>query len=270
MTQTKSRQKKDNANESMNYLSLFQLNPSLLMHAATIQQTTSPTKSSDQLGIKIEEAYADEDFYDNKLNNLESSELFESVQEQKLLNNAFDIISLIESTLKKSFETKNSENCEEKIIPSYLNNLMDANATQFKIQLPQILLPKMHYVCEIGSRILFKTIDWLRENQVWKYFDDDEQSKMLQQNWAELLVIGLAQIINSSPQPTQLKSMIVSTLVNYVKSLIIYSTNESHQLKLGGKGELKSTSGQKIKKMLNNIVLITSFIDEVAQLSKKF
>lgn len=123
--------------------------------------------------------------------------------------------------------------------------------------------------CEVGSRILFKTIDWLRDNQVWKYFEDDEQSEMLKLNWAELLVIGLAQLISSSSQPHQLKSMILSTLVNYVKSLIIYSTNESHQLKLGRKGELKSTSGQKIKKMLNNIVLINKFVDAITQLRKK-
>jgi hypothetical protein len=62
--------------------------------------------------------------------------------------------------------------------------------------------------------------------------------------------------------------MIVTTLINYVKSLIIYSTNESHQLKLGRKADLKSTSGQKIKKMLNNIALINKFIDAIAQLRK--
>lgn len=150
LIQAKSRQKKDCTNDSMNYLSLFQLNPSLLMHATVnptqaFQQNTSPTKSADQLGIKIEETYADDDFYENKQSNLESSELFESVQEQKLLNNAFDIITLIESSFQNSYET-GSEICAEEISPSYLHNLMDENATQFKIQLPQILLPKMHYV----------------------------------------------------------------------------------------------------------------------------
>jgi nuclear receptor subfamily 2 group C len=198
LVQGKSRQKKETAAESMNYLSLFQLNPSLLMHAAatanptqSYQQSASPPKSS-ELGIKIEETYPDDDFYENKANNNnESSEFYESVQEQKLLNNAFDIISLIESSLQNSYDTNGSEKLEDKISSSYLINLLDENTAQFKIQLPQILLPKMHFVCEIGSRILFKTIDWLRDNQVWKYFEDEEQSEMLSCNWAELLIIGL-------------------------------------------------------------------------------
>lgn len=263
MTQAKSRQKKETSNESMNYLSLFQLNPSLLYAAANVnpaqpfQQPASPAKSPEQLGIKIE----DEDFYENN----QTSEIFESVQEQKLLNTAFDIIEVIESSLQNNYES--GENCDDKVTPSYLSNLLDENTTQFQVQIPQILHPKMQ-VCEIGSRILFKTIDWLKDNDVWKYFEDEDQSAMLQLNWAELLVIGLAQVVSSSNQAVQLKSMIVSTLVNYVKSLIIYSTNESSQIKLGRKGEIKSASGQKIKKMLSNIVLIKNFIDEMIQLRK--
>jgi hypothetical protein len=268
-TQAKSR-KKVLANESMNYLSLFQLNPSILMQAAanvnsaqSFQQNSSPTKA-DLLGVKIEENFGDEEFYENKASSQESSELFESVQEQKLLNSAFELISLIESSLQNSHDTKNNETIDEKMTISYLSKLTDENASEFKIQLPQILLPKMHYVCEIGSRILFKTIDWLKDNNVWKYFGDEDQSAILQNSWAELLVIGLAQVLASSPESLQLKSIIISTLVNYVKSLIIYSANESHQL--GVKGDFKSTSGHKIKKMLSNIALINKFIDEITQL----
>lgn len=121
------------------------------MHAAananpaqSFQQTTSPSQSADQIGIKVEEQYADDEFYE-KANNQESSEVFESVQDQKLLNNAFDIISLIELSLQNNYEATNSENGEEKITFSYLSKLQDENSTQFKIQLPQILLPKMHF-----------------------------------------------------------------------------------------------------------------------------
>ena len=272
MNQGKSRQKKVHSNESMNYLSLFQLNPTILMQAAakvssaqTFQQSASPNKPTDILGVKIEEAFHDEEYYEDKTNSQETSELLESLQEQKLLNNAFELINMIEHSLQNQ-DSKNDESMEEKILLSYLNNLANEDTNQFKIQLPQTLLPKMHYVCEIGSRILFKTIDWLKDNQVWKCFDEETQNAMLQSNWAELLIIGLAQILVSSDQ-FQLKAIIVSTLLNYVKSLIIYSANESHQIKLGGvKGDFKTPSGHKIKKMLNNIVLINKFIDEISLL----
>lgn len=240
------------------------------MYAATnvnstqsFQSTASPPKSVEQLGIKVEENYGDDDFYENKATNQGSSEIFDSIQEQKLLNNAFDMINFIESSLQNTYDNTNSENSDEKFSSSFINSLVDENTTQFRIQLPQILHPKMQ-VCEIGSRILFKTIDWLRENELWRQFETDDQKQMLQLNWAELLVIGLSQVIQSSSQ--SLQTMIISTLVNYVKSLIIYSTNETHQLKTGKKEEGKSAI--KIKKMLNHISLIKKFIDEINQLRK--
>lgn len=270
--QSKSRLKKDSANDSVNYLSLFQLNP-LLMHAGvnpsqSYQQSlcaSSPTKAVETTGIKMEEPFVD-DVLESKATNQESSELFESVLEQKLLNDTFDMINMIESSLQGNYEAYNSNGSpDENLTPIFLANLTDETVTQFKIQLPN-LLPKMHFVCEVGSRILFKSIDWLRDIHVWQYFGAEAQSEMLKLSWTELLVIGLAQVISSSPQSMQLKSMIVSTLVNYVKSLILYSTNESNQLKIGGKSDAKSTSGQKLKKMLNNIMLINKFADTIAQL----
>jgi hypothetical protein len=82
---------------------------------------------------------------------------------------------------------------------------------------------------------------------------------MLKNCWIELIVIGIAQVC-SAPQQGHLKSMIVSTLVNYVKSLLILS--EQNQ-KNEGKATIK---GRKVKKMLNNIVMLNKFIDSVAGL----
>lgn len=264
MTQSKSRLKKESNNDSVNYLSLFQLNP-LLMHAASgVHQSQnfqpSPTKT-ELSGIKMEEPYID-DLNESKVNNNESSEGFESVLEQKL----FEMINTIESSLQCGYEVYNNGSSEGILTETFLNNLTDENATTFKIQLPN-LLPKMHFVCEVASRILFKSIDWLRSIQVWSHFEAEAQSDMLKHNWTELLILGLAQIISStSPQSAQLKSMIVSTLVNYVKSLIIYSTNETNHSKVGGKSEVKPVSGPKLKKMLMNIMMINKFIDTISQL----
>lgn len=269
MSQSKSRLKKDSNNDTVNYLSLFQLNP-LLMHAAAGVNSsqnfqTSPSKAADSAGIKIEEAFVD-DMSDAKLSmNNESTELIESVLEQKHLNETlFDMIAMIESSLQGGFESYNNGNADDELTSTFLTNLMDENLTQFKIQLPN-LLPKMHFVSEVGSRILFKSIDWLREIQVWQFFGAEAQSEMLKLNWSEMLVLGLAQTIATSSQPMQLKSMIISTLVNYVKSLIICNS-DPNQNKLAGKGEAKPTSGQKLKKMLSAIMKINKFIDSAVQL----
>lgn len=264
MAQAKSRLKKGSENDSVNYLSLFQLNP-LLMHAASGMHQTqnfqaSPKKPTELTGIKMEEPFIDE-VVDNKTN-VECLETFESAFEQKL----FEMITTIESSLQAGFEMYNNGNSEENLPEAFLNNLTDENLTQFKIQLPN-LLPKMHFVCEIGSRILFKSIDWLKDIRVWSYFDEEVQNEMLKLHWAELLVLGIAQTISTSQQSGQLKTMIVSTLVNYVKSLILYSTTEpSSQPKLSGKSEEKPPSGPKLRKMLINIMMINKFIEAITQL----
>jgi hypothetical protein len=92
------------------------------------------------------------------------------------------------------------------------------------------------------------------------------RSEMLKFNWAELLILGLAQIITSSQHPDQLKSMIVTTLVNHLKSLIMYSTTESNKIKISGKSDVKVMSGQKLKKIVNNIMMVNKFLDSITQL----
>lgn len=113
----------------------------------------------------------------------------------------------------------------------------------------------MHFVCEIGSRVLFRTIDWLRDLQALQYFSTDAQSEMLKSNWIELLVVGIAQTCENNQQQ-HLKSTIISTLVNYVKSLII----------LNEKNPEKPVKGRKVKKMMTNIMMLNKFIDNVAAL----
>lgn len=267
MGQNKSRLKKDVNNDSVNYLSLFQLNP-LLMHAATgvnpAQSFQPSLKGNDNINVKMEETFMDE-LNDDRINmSSDNSALLESVLEQKQLNDTFDMVNLIELSIQGGFENASNGNLDE-TPQAFINNLTDENLTQFKIQVPN-LLPKMHFVCEMGSRTLFKTFDWLRDMQILQSFETETQSQMLMLNWAELMVLGLAQVISTSQQAAQLKSMIVSSLVNYVKSLILCSANEANQVKPGAKGEQKPASGQKLKRMLINIMMINKFIDSIMDL----
>jgi len=250
------RNKKETNGDSVNYLSLFQsINP-LLMHAASGVSSTLSAAPSPKQAPEVERMKTDQ------LNSLMDSKIpempeYETVLEQKLLNDALDMIEAIEETLQGT-------ECATPVVgisQVFFDNLQDEQNVQFKIVLPN-LLPKMHFVCETGSRIIFKTIDWLRDVQVWQHFGIEDQHIVL--NWMELLVVGLSQVIGSNAQGMSLKSMIISSLTNYVKSLIIYSTSEQT---LATKSELKSvTSAGKLKKMLSNILLLNAFIDSCLEL----
>lgn len=224
------------------------------MHAAGASQFNLPTSPSKEspTGSKSDETAFVSEISDAKVK-AESSELMESVLEQKILNDTLDLIQIIENSLTASSYDNYNGNYIDNLSESFLQSLMDESCVQFKVQIPN-LLPKMHFVCEIGSRVLFRTIDWFRDLQVFPFFSTDTQSEMLKMNWIELLVIGIAQTCSTSSQ-NHLKSMIVSTLVNYVKSLLILS--EQNQ-KSDGKPTVK---GRKIKKMLNNITMLNKFID---------
>lgn len=160
-------QRDSTANNSVNYLSLFQLNP-LLMHAAGAtqfppMQATSPSKESPG-SLKNDDSPFLTDLIDEKMSKSETNELYESVLEQKMLNDTLDMIQLVENALTSSpYDALNGN--YETLTQSFMQSLMDDNCVQFKVQIPN-LLPKMHFVCEIGSRVLFKTIDWMRDLQV--------------------------------------------------------------------------------------------------------
>jgi hypothetical protein len=96
--------------------------------------------------------------------------------------------------------------------------------------------------------------DFLREIQVWQHFNDVEtQSDLFSKKWHELLIIGFAQCFSS--QSLQLKTVVISTMIDYVKSLMC-STNEN-QTKL---------PGQQLKNILNNVWIVNKFIDAVLEL----
>ncbi|KAG5668270.1 hypothetical protein PVAND_016217 [Polypedilum vanderplanki] len=247
-----SRKREAQSSSNVNYLSLFQLNP-LLMHAASVNLSASPSKISPN----DENSFTSDQNENNKMKT-DSNELLESVLEQKLFNDSLDMIQFIENSLTTSnYDAFNGNYCEQ-LSENFLNSLNDEQNVQFKIQIPN-LLPKMHFVCEIGSRVLFRTIDWLRDLQVFQLFTADIQSEVLKASWIELLIVGIAQTCNAAQQ-SHLKPMIISTLINYVKSLLILSEQSQ---KSDGKSSVK---GKKVKKMLNNIFMLNRFVDGLGKL----
>ncbi|CAO1403983.1 unnamed protein product [Diamesa hyperborea] len=295
----KCRMKKDTSAESVNYMNLFQLNP-LLMHAAaaanpvaafhqyidpaTNNQTvpTSAATGQEQLPyIKMENMEVNEmngpkecgdnsSTNNNKSNNnkptVKSTDLIETVLERQLLSESLDLINMLELSLQSTYDLYSGDNySDDEDQPSMLECLQ----IDFEIQLPN-LLPKMHYICEIGSRILFKTIDWLKDVAVFQQFHLDHQIAILRANWIELFVMGVAQVIVASAQSVSLKNMIVSSLIGFVKTLIVQPNGPTASTTING--QYKSSNGKsqtgtnKCKKMLNNLLLLNNVIDSMIQL----
>lgn len=161
-TQSKPR-KKDPMSDSVNYLSLFQLNPLLLQAASGVNSSqnfhqslgvsSSSIEAAHTANIKQEDPiYTDE--LSEKVNSNVESELIESFIEQNLINDTFKLINMIESSLQGCYE--NSSDSEDSSLQSLLANLSSTSTIpQFQIHIPN-LLPKMHFVCEVASRVLFK------------------------------------------------------------------------------------------------------------------
>lgn len=103
------------------------------MHAAnatqfsSLPQTTSPSKES-PIGLKIDEqSFVNEN--DEKLKN-ESNELYESVLEQKMLNDTLDMIQMLENPPYENFNGN-----YDGVSQTLLLSLFDENLIQFKVKI---------------------------------------------------------------------------------------------------------------------------------------
>lgn len=206
-------------------------------------------------------------------------DIIDTVLERKQLSESLNLINLLETMIQakhnklqqqsqSSLHDSESDYSDDEEQHKFLFGvLMHEKNVPFKIQLPN-LLPNMHYVCEIGSRLLFKTIDWLKDIQLFNKFHVDNQTSLLKTNWIEVFIIGLSQIIiNSSMasgQSFSLKNMILLSLVNYLKTLIV----QQNGAPLNGStaGTKGPNNANKIKKMLNNLLSMNNFIDSIVNL----
>lgn len=121
----KARAKRESHASSLNYLNLFQLNP-LLMHAPpfNLPSSSSPNKEAPTT-TKVEEPTESTESSKSK-----STELFETVLEQKLLNDTLDMIQLIENT---SYDYNGSYT--ENLTELFVNSISDENFVQFKVRI---------------------------------------------------------------------------------------------------------------------------------------
>lgn len=254
---TKIRVKKESNDSGVNYLSLF---PSFLMSQSLLQQqqqqslrhtASLPSPKESDFG-KIDDDYQDE-VEKQKPNELKDSSMYDAYFEQKQEDETFKLLNIVEASIE------GNQNNHFAVSKTFLMNLLNENMAQFNIQLPNVL-PKMHYICEIASRVLFTTFDWIREVQVWKYIGEEEQTEIMKRNWCELFLTGLAQIVCRQQDSQELKSLFVTTLLNLVKSFIFCKKKDDE----------KSIKASKIKKMILNIASLQKLLDHALTMSKIF
>jgi hypothetical protein len=134
---------------------LFQLNP--LLNPQNFSQK-SPTKQFESENIKQEPSL--DELIESKLGGStfeNTPEAFDAWMEQKNLNEGFQMIRIIESSLVDDEDEDENGFCD--LSETFLDNLLDDNLTQFRIQLPLLQVAQGNFLtCEIGSRVLFKTI----------------------------------------------------------------------------------------------------------------
>jgi hypothetical protein len=244
---------KKESNDGVNYLSLF---PSFLMSQSLLQQQSMrhpslPSPKEPEFN-KIEDDYVDEVEKQKSTDQKESS-IYDAFYEQKQDDETFKLLNIVEANIENATNNQSSNFAVNK---TFLNNLLNENMAQFNIQLPNVL-PKMHYICEIGSRVLFTTFDWIREIQVWKFVGDEEQTEIMKKNWCELFLVGLTQIVCRQQDNQELKSLIITTMMNLVKSFIFCKKKDE-----------KSYKGSKIRKMISNIASLNKLFDHALNMSK--
>lgn len=297
------RRMKKETSESLSsgYLNFFQLNAFNLMNqtagagAAAHQQFEDSGGATDnsQPFIKLETGETATDLNGKAAKDLKegsglSIELMESFAQRLQLTESMNLIQMLESViqlkgnkLQATGSLKNGGNDSDGN-SDYNSDDDEPPATRpiteknlpFKIQMPN-LLPNMHYVCEIGSRLLFKTIDWLKDVELFQKLPAHQQTALLATNCTELFLIGLAQVIMTASltvaQSVSLKNMVILSLVNHLKSLLLQS-NETSAGGASGTAPVKSSDAQpdpsdhkQIRKMLEQIFVLNNFVDTVLE-----
>ena len=142
----------------------------------------------------------------------DSSSVFGGEPSSSLLSQTMDsLMSRI-----KSMEESHSLSDTEDEINSVLSDrpLLEPAHLQFNLSIPAApalgpTTPSIHFVCETASRLLFKTLHWVRSIQSFSLLKLSLQIELVRRSWASLFVLGLSQLARQTSIPSLL-SLVVS------------------------------------------------------------
>jgi hypothetical protein len=108
-------------------------------------------------------------------------------------------------------EDSSSDTDDEMVSSLKDSHILGENQLRFDLSVPSPLVdaPTIHFVCETASRLLFQTLHWTKSIQAFNLLKYDTQIGLVRSSWADLFVLGLAQIAGQVSIPSIL-SLIVS------------------------------------------------------------
>merc|ERR1719192_2236920 len=108
-------------------------------------------------------------------------------------------------------EDSSSDTDDEMVSSLKDSPILGENQLRFDLSVPSPLAdaPTIHFVCETASRLLFQTLHWTKSIQAFNLLKYDTQIGLVRSSWADLFVLGLAQIASQVSIPSIL-SLIVS------------------------------------------------------------
>ena len=128
-----------------------------------------------------------------------------------------DQLLIVEPHFTQELHSEDSISCsdaEEPIASQILakdQKLLDKCQLKFELGIPphMIALPSIHYISETASRLLFKTIHWIKTIPSFSLLKPSLQEELIQRAWSSLFILGLAQISGQVFIPSLL-SLVVS------------------------------------------------------------
>jgi hypothetical protein len=136
-----------------------------------------------------------------------SSEAGSSHTERHLLSKAIDVMM---ARVRRQDDA--SSDTDDEMVSSLKDSpVLGESQLRFDLSVPSPLVdaPTIHFVCETASRLLFQTPHWTKSIHAFNLLKYDTQIGLVRNSWADLFVLGLAQIAGQVSIPSIL-SLIVS------------------------------------------------------------
>lgn len=184
---------------------------------------------------------------------MSSTDLLELAMEKEVMAQCIDLITRLQTEIS-SFDDENGIECKQEDNIDFRENIdlqtkiFNQQNVKFDLQPPSLFPPLMsaHYVCETGSRLLFLSINWLKNVKFIQNINEDVLVSLLRQSWPMLLILGLVQCKHLLSI-----SSIVVAFINQLKTLIVQ----------------EKQSGAKLKRYCQHVSTIQEFIINLSRLN---
>ena len=146
---------------------------------------------------------------EDQVSNRSVSDSGSSLGDSNLLSQTMDNLL----TRIRSMEESNTSSDTEDEINSVISDrpLLDEAHLKFDLTIPSPMhsTPTIHFVCETASRLLFRTLNWIKSIPSFSLLKLSLQIDLVRQSWASMFILGLAQISRQISVPSLL-SLVVS------------------------------------------------------------